>query len=840
MKNTKKNQKLTYITLFSGAGIGCFGFKQEDFTCIATNELLEKRLRFQKHNSVCERESGYISGDLRDEVTKQNIFKEVDYYKRKFGVEELDVLLATPPCQGISVANHKKKNEKSRNSLVIESIKLTKEFNPKFFIFENVRGFLNTICTDIDGKDKKIKEAIELNLSGKYHIVYKVMNFKDFGSPSSRTRTLVIGTRKDLLEITPFDIFPDALCEKTLKEVIGDLPRLSTMGEISSNDIYHQFRSYNPEMMEWVCDLKEGQSAFENTDNKKIPHKKINGKIIHNVNKNGDKYRRCFWNKVAPCIHTRNDIFASQNTIHPRDNRVFSIRELMRMMSIPDEFRWANAPLEKLNGLSDEEKKKFLSKEEMTIRHSIGEGVPTVIFRQIASKINNLLTKRVLSDNEVRDVIKDNDLGDIKKLKAFLKKNVSKLNYPSLSKIAELANSERLNNAAYYTRQDICYTIIKDLPEAEKYRELRILEPAIGVGNFLPLIIEKYRQVLKVQLDVVDIDANSLDILRLLLPSMNVPSNFKINFINDDFLLHHFSNRYDIVIGNPPYKKLSDNKELLEKYRMPVANKDTNNLFSFFIEKSLGLGNFVSLIVPKSLLNAPEFNKTRELMSGFRFKKIIDYNEKGFKGVKIETMSFIIDTTKKTDLADNLVEVESYITNATAIKKQGYIFPKNYPYWLIYRDEFFDKTASKLEFNIFKVFRDRQITKKITKSSGKIRVLKSRNIGSNEIKNIKGYDCYVQSIDGLAVSKYMNNEKIVLVPNLTYNPRACFLPKNTVTDGSVAILFPNGNARKVWKKDLEYYNSAEFGKFYMIARNYGTRSLNIDSNSVFFFGVFKK
>lgn len=50
----------------------------------------------------------------------------------------------------MSVANHKKQNEKGRNSLVIESIKLTKEFSPKFFLFENVSSFLNTICTDLD------------------------------------------------------------------------------------------------------------------------------------------------------------------------------------------------------------------------------------------------------------------------------------------------------------------------------------------------------------------------------------------------------------------------------------------------------------------------------------------------------------------------------------------------------------------------------------------------------------------------------------------------------------------------------------------------------------------
>jgi DNA (cytosine-5)-methyltransferase 1 len=44
--------------------------------------------------------------------------------------------------------------------------------------------------------------------------------------------------------------------------------------------------------------------------------------------KNGDKYKRQYWNKVAPCIHTRNDILSSQNTVHPVDDRVFSIRIL--------------------------------------------------------------------------------------------------------------------------------------------------------------------------------------------------------------------------------------------------------------------------------------------------------------------------------------------------------------------------------------------------------------------------------------------------------------------------------------------------------------------------------
>ena len=80
---------------------------------------------------------------------------------------------------------------------------------PKFFIFENVSAFLKSICTDIDGYDKTIREAIDTDLAGDYNIYYRIINFKDYGNPSSRTRTLVIGVRKDMKEITPLDVFPN-------------------------------------------------------------------------------------------------------------------------------------------------------------------------------------------------------------------------------------------------------------------------------------------------------------------------------------------------------------------------------------------------------------------------------------------------------------------------------------------------------------------------------------------------------------------------------------------------------------------------------------------------------
>ena len=824
----------TYISLFSSAGVGCYGFKEEGFYCIATVELLERRLKIQSYNHKCAYKSGYICGDMTLQETKDKVFNELTLWKSALNVTDLDVLIATPPCQGMSVANHKKKDELKRNSLVVESIKMTQQIKPKFFIYENVRAFLSSVCTDIDGQDKSIKEAINSNLSGIYNISYQVLNFKDYGNPSSRTRTLVVGVRKDLKEITPFDLYPNKQPERTLRQVIGHLPSLTKMGEISPDDIYHNFRRYSSHMEAWIADIKEGQSAFDNTDISKIPHTVKDGVVVYNARKNGDKYTRQCWDKVAPCIHTRNDIMASQNTVHPTDNRVFSIREIMLMMSVPSSFAWSDISFKDLNALSEKQKREFLKKEEINIRQNLGEAVPTVIFRQIAHKIRKVLCKPILSEQDIKVLIEKKQLTNPSYLLDYIKTS----NYHSfadLSKIAELANAQREDNAAYYTRQDICFSIVKNLPEAKDYTELNILEPSIGVGNFLPTLIQKYSNIPIVNIDVVDIDSVSIEILKELVGKINIPSNVHINYIHADFLLYQFNKKYDIVVGNPPYKKLTKEKELLSLYKSESYNKDTNNIFSFFIEKAMRIGNIVSLVVPKSLINSPEFNTTRLLMKEKRLSHIIDFGEKGFKGVKIETICFILDTRKK---PKNTI-VESYITNSVDEHQQTYLMDDKFPYWLIYRNDEFDKVANKMDFNVFKAYRDRVITKSITKSNGKIRVLKSRNIGDNEIINIPEYDSYIDDIEGLDVAKYLNQANCILLPNLTYNPRACFLPKGCIADGSVAILTLANAGDSITKTDLAFYATDSFTKFYAIARNLGTRSLNIDNNSVFFFGKLK-
>ena len=144
--------------------------------------------------------------------------------------------------------------------------------------------------------------------------------------------------------------------------------------------------------------------------------------------------------------------------------------------------------------------------------------------------------------------------------------------------------------------------------------------------------------------------------------------------------------------------KFKGDKKLLAQYKFCAFNQDTNNLFAFFIEKAMHLADFVAMIVPKSLINAPEFNATRELMNRVQISHIVDYGEKAFKGVKIETVSFVLTTKKK----PNKTLVESYITNNITKHNQSYLTDSTYPYWLIYRNEDFDKVAEAIALLINK------------------------------------------------------------------------------------------------------------------------------------------
>ncbi|EOS64284.1 hypothetical protein C814_00459 [Anaerotruncus sp. G3(2012)] len=836
-----KDKSMTYVTLFSSAGVGCHGFQMEGYRCIATNEIIERRMQVQRCNHKCEYDSGYIVGDITSDVIKQRIYSEIRKWKHK-GNDRVDVIIATPPCQGISVINHKKNDKEiNRNSLVVESVEIIRQINPRFFIFENVMAFQKTLCITPDGRTVPIGEYVREVLGIDYVISGRILNFMNYGSNSSRTRTLMIGVDKAYRNnITPYDLYPEFRPEKTLREVIYDFPRLE-WGEIYVDDFYHAFRTYKSEMREWIHDLKEGESAFDNDSPEKRPHRVVNGQIVENIRKNRDKYTRQPWDRFIQCVHTRNDQLAAQNTIHPEQDRVYSIRELMAMMTIPDDFRWVDMSLEELNALSNEEKLDVYKSHEMNIRQCLGEAVPTEIMRQLAAAIRNKLAQKRCESIEINRIIADYHLDNRENLRAFLRDNPMELDVASLMRITELCNARREKNAAFYTNKFIVNEIMGSLPTFSK-DEIRILEPSVGAGSFIPFLFRRYENVPHVILDVVDIDPDSIETFDIMLEKLDIPQNFTINRICQDFLTYRTIHRYDLAVGNPPFSKLKERTPEIELSIASNANYVTNNLSEMFLEKCIRCSDCVALVLNKTLLSTEEFEDTRNLLRQMRIETIIDFGRYGFTGVSIETMCLIVYPKMK----PRETSVYSMKFNRKSVREQSYLTDKRFPYFIIYRDEDFDAVADKLIFNVFSVFRDRQITKSITSSERvgpSLWVIKAKNIDDDGqgITHIPGYDVYLPEEIAVTLSayQYVDDSSVYLTPNMTYNPRVIENLPGIIPDGSVAVLIPKKPLR-LTKRQRAYFSTEEYRRFYGIARNLSTQSINVDKTSVFFYGVLKE
>ena len=138
-------------------------------------------------------------------------FGEPDYYpenvyEREIPKESLDIYMTSPPCQSFSLAGKRKGEESKNGVLFYNSHEFIVKNNPRYFIFENVKGLLS------DDNGKTFQRWIDY-LGGKsvngnpvifphensvpYHVYYQVMNAKHYGVPQNRERIFIIGIRDD-------------------------------------------------------------------------------------------------------------------------------------------------------------------------------------------------------------------------------------------------------------------------------------------------------------------------------------------------------------------------------------------------------------------------------------------------------------------------------------------------------------------------------------------------------------------------------------------------------------------------------------------------------------------
>lgn len=374
------------LSLFANIGIAEAYLNKLGFDVVVANELDPRRAAIYKSiypstNMIC--------GD----VTDPQIYKSIIEASKK---SKIDFILATPPCQGMSTAGKLDKND-IRNVLFQHAVDAILDLSPKYFMFENVPAFMTTSIKNGD-TETLIPDLIRQSLECQYHLEFNVVNTQNYGVPQSRERMILLGTKRGVKKIWTMPEPSSVLV--TMKDAIGDLPPLDPYVRDISEEEFKQLFPHFEERKAQALDISPwhfppthiysnviamqhtptGCSAFQNCDQYK-PRKK-NGQLVKGF---GNTYKRQNWDTPAYTIAMSNNQISTQNSVHPgrkigtdkdgidiySDARVLTIYELMRLMSIPDDW---SVPL---------------TTNKQYLRHIIGEGVPSLFVKRIFEKIQN-------------------------------------------------------------------------------------------------------------------------------------------------------------------------------------------------------------------------------------------------------------------------------------------------------------------------------------------------------------------------------------------------------------------------------------------------------------------
>lgn len=399
------------LDLFAGCGGFSDGFRQAGFEVDAAVEMWDDAVNTFRANHPATR---VFEGDIRD------LEPEID---ASYSPGYFTVVVGGPPCQGFSMSGDRNIFD-PRGQLYRMFLSIVHKLRPQVFVMENVRGlttmkhipyweyspderkklfnaakaiqrhkFLYRVQSQrtlsymevnefLNLKEKlddyktllqshtvsildKIVPRILDKLGRKYRVKYRhtygVLNSADYGVPQRRERVFLIGTRD--ISYEPYRYFPHETHERprvqitvdkflprlhrkveywrTVKDAIGDLVDIPEDEEFS-----HIFTKHTPEMTEKIKNTRPGKSVYDNFS---------------------EAWYRLKWDETARTVKESH----GGHFVHPQLDRVLTPRELARLQSFPDSF-------------------KFLGPKSGILK-MIGNAVPPLLARRIAERIKTFI-----------------------------------------------------------------------------------------------------------------------------------------------------------------------------------------------------------------------------------------------------------------------------------------------------------------------------------------------------------------------------------------------------------------------------------------------------------------
>lgn len=360
--------KKTYIDLFAGCGglsLGLYNSglwkgkfaveKSPDAFETLKYNLIEKKNHFEWPNWLPKQ-----NHDINEVIKNHK-----DNLKSLRG--EIDLVAGGPPCQGFSTAGRRIEGD-SRNELIKSYIKFIRLVQPKVIFFENVKGFTQKFDKNkIKGKiySEYVTNALEYDspkgdFQG-YKVEGKLIDFSEFGIPQKRTRFILVGIRRDIVnQVKPNGFFEQIKKQKetflinkgigltnSLEDAISDLLKIN---EVVSPDtksftagLYNPIQSKYQKLLRGNVDSKIPDShrfakhsedtlrKFEFILQNAEKDKTLSNELKERFNLKKRTVIPLSGNRPTPTITTLPDDY-----IHYCEPRIFTVREYARIQSFND------------------------------------------------------------------------------------------------------------------------------------------------------------------------------------------------------------------------------------------------------------------------------------------------------------------------------------------------------------------------------------------------------------------------------------------------------------------------------------------------------------------------
>ncbi|WP_108306468.1 DNA cytosine methyltransferase [Metalysinibacillus jejuensis] len=405
---------MNVLDLFAGAGGLSEGFKQAGFNISAHVEidsnacdtlrtreafhylksvnklslyedyLLKKINRSELYSQV---PKSILDKVIEEEISAESIptiFKRIDTI---LGTDTIDIVIGGPPCQaystaGISRCPNRMQND-PRNYMYLFYKQFLVEYQPRMFLFENVKGILTA------KKGEVFKDLLNVIDEAGYNMEYKLLNAKEFGVPQNRERVIIIGWKKEYNFSYP-DFSSSSLL--TVEEALQNLPKVKAGESLTPTKIKKMGASNHPSL-QWIMkdnvfltqhiarpnnsiDLEIYRLVVNAWNNRKeiLMYNEIPKSLQKHKNTKSflDRYKSLKPKQVSHTVvaHIAKD---GHYYIHYdiQQNRSITVREAARIQSFPDNF--------------------YFERSRTAAFTQIGNAVPPLMAYKIAKELTPLL-----------------------------------------------------------------------------------------------------------------------------------------------------------------------------------------------------------------------------------------------------------------------------------------------------------------------------------------------------------------------------------------------------------------------------------------------------------------